>query len=91
MQHPVPLEQEDLLTMVGPLAQLQRLELCDVPQVNARVVLILQHMLPQLQFVQLVRCGSQLPLQPADAGPERQQQAVERVKQLLRPGLVLKL
>jgi hypothetical protein len=68
--------------------QLQRVQLCDASRVNARVALALQAMLPQLQRVELLRCGELLP-----EGSEWRQEvrALDRLKQLLRPGLVLEV
>jgi hypothetical protein len=81
-------EQEEYACMLAPLMQLQRVQLCDASRVNARVALALQAMLPQLQRVELLRCGELLP-----EGSEWRQEvrALDRLKQLLRPGLVLEV
>jgi hypothetical protein len=82
-------EQEQYLSMVVPLgAKLQHLEVWDAPRLNARVALGLQSMLPQLQSVELRRCGGQLPLL-LGGSQQQEQQVLESVRQLLRPGLVL--
>lgn len=77
--------------MVTPLVQLQQLEVQSAKWLNARVVLVLQLMLPQLQHVGLKWCGK---LVHGAAGapvvtPEAEQQALSKVQQLLRPGLEL--
>jgi hypothetical protein len=84
-------EQEEFLSMVSPLVTLQQLLLIDAPRLNARAALVAQSMLPQLQRITLRRCGKQLPLLPEGSGWQREGQALTRVKQLLRPGLVLGL
>jgi hypothetical protein len=88
---PTPLEQEDLICMVGPLAQLQRLHVENASRLNARAVPLLQHVLPQLRCVQLVHCGSQAPLLLPGSLQHEEQQACEKVKELLRPGLTLEV
>jgi hypothetical protein len=55
------LEQEDVMSMLAPLMQLQHLELERAHGLKASVVVTLQHMLPQLQFMQLSDCGRLLP------------------------------
>jgi hypothetical protein len=84
-------QQEDLLSMVTPLVQLQRLEVQCAQWLNARVVLLLQTMLPQLQHVRLWCCGSILVQAVGDpeVPPGAEQQALFKVQQLLRPGLAL--
>jgi hypothetical protein len=88
--------------MVAPLVQLQRLVVGDADLLNARAVLVMQHMLPQLSYVKLRHCGLQLPLAagrprqqqhvPEGAGPLQQEDHVlAKVRQLLRPGLVLEM
>jgi hypothetical protein len=93
--------QEDFLSMVAPLVQLQRLVVCRMPWLNARVASWLQHMLPQLQLVQLIACGRLLPAAPAGQGQQaaqqqqqqaeeeeqREREVLQQVRQLLRPGL----
>jgi hypothetical protein len=87
----LPLEQEDLLSMLRPLVQLTSLHLMNAPRVNARIALPLQPMLPGLKSVRLDECGGDVPL--AQRGQQQQWQAEQRllakVKQLLKPGLVL--
>jgi hypothetical protein len=83
------MEQEEYLSMLAPLQQLRMLRLQFAKRVNARIVLVLQLTLPQLRRVELSCCGSQLPLLPEGSEQQQHQQALERVKQLLRPGLVL--
>jgi hypothetical protein len=78
-------EQEQFLSMLGPLVQLQRLEVWEAARLNARVALVLQSMLPQVQCVKLVRCGWLLPDAYTDHSQE--QRALSSVRQLLRPGL----
>jgi hypothetical protein len=102
---PLVPEQEEVLSMLAPLMQLRQLKILGVWRLNARAVLTLQHMLPRLSSVRLVACGSLLPV-PAAAPNEQQQEedhqqqqeqqhheqrALARVKQLLRPGLVLEV
>jgi hypothetical protein len=82
-------EQEHFLAMMAPLGQLRHLEVGHVPRLNARVALVLQHMLPQLSEVIMRVCGSQLPLAPASHSSEREEELLGDVKQLLRPGLQL--
>jgi hypothetical protein len=82
-------EQEDFLAMLAPLVQLRRLEVDRALRLNARVALVLQHMLPQLQELTLGSCGHQLPLAAAAEHQQRQEQILGKVKQLLRPGLQL--
>jgi hypothetical protein len=94
-----PLEQESILSMVAPLKQLQRLEVTNAPRVNARIALVLQSMLPQLQCVVLEECGRLLPVTAAaansddsswsDEDEEDEQEVLVRqqVLQLLRAGL----
>jgi hypothetical protein len=84
-----PLEQEEYLSMVAPLTQLRCLQLERAARVNARIVLVLQLTLPHLQRVELYACGRQLPLLPEGSEQQQKQAALDRVKQLLRPGLVL--
>jgi hypothetical protein len=91
---PVPQEQEDFLSMVAPLVQLQRLEFQHAARLNARVAPLLQHMLPQLQLVRLVGCGTLLPsvagsatADGAEQQQQREEQALAKVQRLLRPGL----
>jgi hypothetical protein len=92
-------QQEDFLAMLAPLVQLQRLEVVAAPGLNARAVVPLQHMLPQLQHVQLRGCDK---LQPVvlsvfaeEVGQEQQAaeaaQLLAKVQRLLRPGLVLEV
>jgi hypothetical protein len=88
---PVPAQQEDFLSMLAPVVNLQRLHVWHAPQLNARAVLVLQGMLPLLHEVELIGCGHLL---TAAAGgplvsPEAEQQVLAKVKQLLRPGLEL--
>jgi hypothetical protein len=74
--------------MLRPLGgTLQFFHVLSAPRVNARVVLVLQSLLPQLHVVWLQACGKQLPLMPAGSQAEQEQQALDSVKQLLRPGL----
>jgi hypothetical protein len=83
-------EQEQFLSMVGALGgKLQGLEVRHAPRLNARVALVLQSLLPQLQRVVLNSCGAQLPLMPAGSTRQQVQQALDGVMQLLRPGLQL--
>jgi hypothetical protein len=94
----------DFLSMVTPLVQLQRLEVHETPWVNPQVVLMLQHMLPQLRWILMVSCGwvsSVGPGGPGQQQPQQQQQEEEaaglveerevllKLKRLLRPGLDL--
>jgi hypothetical protein len=100
-------EQEEFLSMLAPLVQLQRLQLSYVPRLDARTVLPLQYMLPALRLVTLMGCSRLLPVPGAAPCIQQQQQqqwqqhqqqeeadearALERVKQLLRRSLVLKV
>jgi hypothetical protein len=88
----LPAEQEAYLSMLAPLAQLQVLVLSHAPRVTARLVVPLQHMLPQLRKVVLRHVGTLLP-EDEELTEEQQQQeeaaALQQVKQLLRPGLEL--
>jgi hypothetical protein len=89
---PLPAEQERLLSMVAPLVQLQRLEVCGAPRVSARVAVPLQYMLPQLEQIMLRRCGRLVPEGVHAPGQQQQQdqqeaEALEQVKRLLRPGV----
>jgi hypothetical protein len=87
------LKQEDLLSMLEPLKQLQCLTVRCVPGLNARAVLVLQHMLPQLQYVRLHGCGQLLPVSGQQQGqllpPLQAEHLLGKVRQLLRPDLVL--
>jgi hypothetical protein len=85
----VPQEQEDFLSMVAPLVQLQRLEVHSAPRVNARLALVLQPMLPQLKHLKLWACGVQLPLSAGSPQQQQQEEVLGKVRQLLRPGLLL--
>jgi hypothetical protein len=82
---PAQPEQEQFLSMVSPLVQLQRLVLEGAPRVNARVALVLQSLLPCLQHIKLQGCGELLLEESATW--LQQQQALDCVTQLLRPGL----
>jgi hypothetical protein len=85
-------EQEQFLAMMRPLGgTLQLLGVQRAPRLNARVVLGMQPLLPRLQHISLSQCGAQMPLLPAGSGVVQQQQALDGVKQLLRPGLVLRV
>jgi hypothetical protein len=96
-------EQEDFLSWLAPLSQLRSIEVRGARGLNARAVVPLQHMLPQLQHVMLKRCGKLLPVarhvqeqqqqQGAVQGQEAQlaEQMLAKVRQLLRPGLVLEV
>jgi hypothetical protein len=77
----------DIVSLVSPLVTLQSLELEDVPLLCAQAVVPLQFMLPQLQSVQI----DALRGSAYDAGAQEphQMQVLEKVKQLLRPGLQL--
>jgi hypothetical protein len=95
--------------MLAPLAQLQQLKLEYAEGLTARVVVPLQHMLPQLQSVHLQSCGRILPAltcgqrrygrelsaqerkQLNKQRAQREQQLLAEVRQLLRPGLELKV
>jgi hypothetical protein len=88
--------QEDLLSMVAPLAQLQWLEVRNAPWVNARVALGLQSMLPQLQSLHLAECGKlsaagQHQQQDEEEAEEEEQAVLLKVESLLRPGLQLRV
>jgi hypothetical protein len=52
-----PPEQEDFLSMLAPLKQLRRLRVQHAEGLNPRAVVLLQHTLPQLQYVELNACG----------------------------------
>jgi hypothetical protein len=88
-------QMEDHLLMLAPLLQLQRLVMWFVKGWTPRDVLVLQHMLPQLQHVELSSCGKLVPV--ADGDPEAQQQmqgeeqVLAKVQRLLRPGLHLEV
>jgi hypothetical protein len=56
--------------------------------VNARVVLVLQSMLPQLRKLEMASCGDLFPLVP-EGSHDQEEQALAKLKQLLRPGLAL--
>jgi hypothetical protein len=84
-----PPEQEDFLSMVAPLKQLRRLSIRFAPRLNARAAVPLQLMLPQLQHLELWRCGEELPLAAEGAHRQQQEEILSKVKQLLRPGLQL--
>jgi hypothetical protein len=104
LEGPAAPHQVDFLSMVTPLVQLQRLEVHETPWVNPQVVLMLQHMLPQLRWILMVSCGwvsSVGPGGPGQQQPQQQQQEEEaaglveerevllKLKRLLRPGLDL--
>jgi hypothetical protein len=93
---------EDFLSMLAPMQQLQRLEVVSAPGLNARAVVPLQYMVPQLQWVRLRGCGKLVPVVVnrgfgQDQEVNQQQvaaeaaQLLESVRQLLRPGLVLEV
>jgi hypothetical protein len=90
-------EQEDYLSMLAPLVRLRSLRIDGALRLNARVVVPLQYMLPQLQSVVLQDCGRLLQVAQGGEQQEEQQQeqrvaeeeATEKVKRLLRPGLQL--
>jgi hypothetical protein len=88
-------EQEDFLSMLAPLVQLRSLWILDADRVNGRIVVPLQYMLPRLQSVELLGCGRLLRVAGGDMQQEEveaaEQQATEKVKQLLRAGLHLEL
>jgi hypothetical protein len=96
MQQIMP-EQEDFLSMLATAKQLQRLQLCHAPRLNARVALALQWLLPQLQHLALSNCGAAMPLVVTDPQQQQQQQqtfqrteeVLAKVKQQLRRSLVL--
>jgi hypothetical protein len=71
--------QEDFLAMLAPLVQLKQLGVQRAAWLNARNVVTLQYMLPQLQLVQLVGCGSLLPA--AAGGPAQQQEQQQEGQQ----------
>jgi hypothetical protein len=85
-------EQEDFLSMLAPLARLRRLSVQYAQGLNARAAVPLQLLLPELQSVVLKICGI---LRRVAAGDqlqqEQEQQMLVKVKQLLRPGLVLEV
>jgi hypothetical protein len=99
----VPLEQEHILSMVGPLKQLQRLEVTNAPRVNARIALGLQLLLPQLQQLDLNDCGRLLPVAASSsdssdseedelqAESQQEWRARQQVLQLLRAGLEVRV
>jgi hypothetical protein len=85
-------EQEHILSMVSPLTGLQRLWICDAPRVNARVALVLQSMLPQLQRVELINCGKLLHVDRGEEGSQADEgMLLQGVRQLLRADLQLVL
>jgi hypothetical protein len=83
-------EQEDFLGMVAAAPQLQHIVIHSAPRVNARCALLLQTVLPRLQVVELVDCGSLMPLA---AGAQQHtcnvHEVLAKVRLLLRPGIVL--
>jgi hypothetical protein len=83
-------EQEAFLSMLAPLKRLQHLDIHWAPQLNARIVLVLQSMLPQLCNVSLCNCGRLVPeaLQGEDPD-EEEEEAQTGVEGLLRRGLEL--
>jgi hypothetical protein len=91
--------QEDLLSMVVPLVQLQHLEVRDASWVNPRVALGLQSLLPNLQHLAMVNCGWLSAAGPAGQQQQQQQQGegqageeeevLAKLQALLRPGLSL--
>jgi hypothetical protein len=90
-------EEEDYLSMLAPLVRLRSLYIERALRLNARAVVPLQYMLPQLQSVELQDCGRLLQVAQGGEQQEEQQQeqrmaeeeATEKVKQLLGPGLQL--
>jgi hypothetical protein len=101
---PLAPRQEDFLSMVRPLQQLEALYVCATPEVNPQVALVLQYMLPRLQLISLCYCGRLTPRPAAAAGglghqggqqggpevvAEQEREALLKVKRLLRPGLSL--
>jgi hypothetical protein len=91
------LQQEDVLLMLAPLVELQYVSISCVPCVSARVMGWLQGFMPHLQHVELRGCGRLVPAAAGGLGAEQQQQqqaeaqALAKVRQLLRPGLVLEV
>lgn len=85
-------EQEDIVGMVASVAQLRHVAIHGAPRVNARCALLLQAVLPRLQLVELSQCGSLMPLA---AGAHQHtcdvHQVLAKVRQLLRPGIVLRV
>jgi hypothetical protein len=87
--------QEDFLSMLRPLQQLTSLKVGDAPLINERSAFPLKLMLPRLQEVELVDCGSLMPLAPRDQYATHEQwyqqelRLREKVTQLLQPGLKL--
>jgi hypothetical protein len=90
---PATPQQVDFMAMLAPLVQLQRLEVQDAPGLNATAACTLQFMLPQLQWLKLYLCGDLVPelAHGPEVPPEAEHQVLARVKQLLRPGLVLEV
>jgi hypothetical protein len=84
-------EQEDFLAMLAPLVQLQNLVVSYAPRLNARVAVTLQHMLPQLRECDIFRCGKTLPVAAAEDHQQGEEEILGKVKQLLRPGLQLRV
>jgi hypothetical protein len=91
-------EQEDFWSMLAPVVQLRSLCIVGAERVNSRMVVALQHMLPRLQSVELHGCGRLLQLaggnmqQQGQQDPEvAEEQATQKVKALLRPGLLLEV
>jgi len=99
----MPVAQESILSMVAPLKQLRRLEVTNAQRVTAHIALGLQSILPHLQHIQLKDCGSLLYFpdsrvrdtadDPWDSETEvvdpQEDQALQQVLRLLRPGLKL--
>jgi hypothetical protein len=80
------------------VVQLRSLCIVGAERVNSRMVVALQHMLPRLQSVELHGCGRLLQLaggnmqQQGQQDPEvAEEQATQKVKALLRPGLLLEV
>jgi hypothetical protein len=90
--HVPQVEQEDILSMVAPLVQLRCLGVHEAERLDARLALVAQHMLPQLEVLHGCR-GCDMPRPhpmysgraPAVGGPH--DTAMERLRQLLRPGM----
>jgi hypothetical protein len=89
--------QEDVLLMLAPLVELRCVSISYVPCINAQMVGWLQGLMPHLQHVVLWKCGRLVPTAADGLGAQQQQQqqaeaqALAKVRQLLRPGLVLEV
>jgi hypothetical protein len=86
---PLWLEQEEFLHMVAPLVRLQFLTIRAAARVDARIALVLQHMLPQLRHLSLFKAASLVPAPDGDTLDWRadEQAALHKVTRLLRPRL----